>query len=68
MGGKPRVRESGSVSWDLARNASSRTGDDPRPVRAGSSLPLGFWPECPQRSPVSSVTSCVRSPGTFRLC
>jgi len=26
-----------------------RAGDGPRPVRAGPSLALGFWPECPQR-------------------
>jgi hypothetical protein len=32
-------------------------GDGPRPVRHAAAWALGFWPECPRRSPGSSVTS-----------
>jgi hypothetical protein len=50
---------------ETARDRLHGAGDGPRPVRAGSGLALGFWPECPQRPPASSVTSRVRSAGTF---
>jgi len=33
---------------DPAPGRLHRAGDGPRPVRAGSGLALGFWPECPQ--------------------
>jgi hypothetical protein len=47
------------------RHNERLAGDGSRPARAGFRPALSLWPECPQRSPGSSVTLRVRLPGTF---